>query len=348
MTNKNDDLWLGPKELLNAPHFSLNAFKSIRSNPPTPKKPTKAPVITNADLSWLCESTVLTIINDRPLYERAQEVLRQRRFLPRLLCHKAIKDSGDELWSLYNSLNKHPHHRQVIRNRITILVNDQIDQVTLKHEISARDLDKVAEQYQPKCDFSKLEERVKMHLTATAFNEMSERAKISWLKSDMPEEKIIDVKIDIEPWKQPAPGETLSRVWPTKHRDFWKQAVLAGLYGADEATMRGYSRMFPDTMYSPRKHKHITDPVAPPGNFKILKSRSSEKPMNTSEKPRSLTEVFGVVITGKTKPHLMEMIRQAKLEVDAFADLDQDSAYVKSQVKTINDGIKKLYTELDK
>jgi len=89
-------------------------------------------------------------------------------------------------------------------------------------------------------------------------------------------------------------------------------------------------------------HKLITKPEKP------MHPVAPAQPMNTSTPARNLNEVFGIVITGKTKETIMAMIRQAKSEVEAFADLDQDSAYVKSQTKTINAGIKKLYAELDK
>jgi len=80
----------------------------------------------------------------------------------------------------------------------------------------------------------------------------------------------------------------------------------------------------------------------------IMHPTAPVQPMNTSTAARNLNEVFGVVITGMSKDSVMAMIRQAKSEVEAFADLDQDSAYVKGQTKTINAGIKKLYAELDK
>jgi len=321
--------------------------------PDNKSEPTKIPVkdfITLADLKCMIESTVLTIMNDRLYHSAAEHSLESRGFLPIPLVRDAMRDSGDGLYSKFINLNKHPTHKVIIRHRIGMEVAELMDK-RYKKKVSSLTIEKLAAEYHPKINWTGLESKITSHITATAFNEMREAEKVRWLNSlyepDTNKDSLYakDVcaflsdkeprnpcsEIPLSPNIVHAIDSKLEAMIHVKREGMEKQIKkvhMALLYGAGEEIINS-------TLTGIKPEKPMI-PSAP------------AQPMNTSTAARNLNEVFGVIITGKDKASIMAMIRQAKSEVEAFADLDQSSAYVEKQVKTINAGIKELYAELDK
>lgn len=236
--------------------------------------------ITAIELENVIHSVVLTLENDAKFYDAAQRQVRARNFVSPVTMLKAMHESGvnDTLGKL--NVTDRGYIKSCISARMCISFDVELEvlQKELFGETHHTKLNRIVEWTNLRIapdsviNFDKIKPAVANHLTAEAFNNMTDKEQATWIYN---------------------------------------------LYSGETTS---------------------------PTNSETVEKTT----MQYSEKAKKLQEVFGVIITGRSKASLMDMIRSAQEEVKSFSDLDQSSKFVSDQVQTLNSGIKLLYAELDK
>lgn len=136
---------------------------------------------TMENLLWLIETTVLTLENDKHLYEDSVYDLDTHKFISSETINKALINSGEEVWDLYKNLPQ-ASHRKLLREHISNdFAKGGVDKPPY-YRCSIK-LEDICRECGTTLDWSWLEEKVLEHTNNVWFNRLSRESKEAYVSN---------------------------------------------------------------------------------------------------------------------------------------------------------------------
>jgi len=325
-------------------------------------------VFNREELIALVENVALTITSTQRILSSAKVNLVSRGWITIPTFNSALRDSGDWCNDMYTKgLTRNKGADKItIRRLVAEIVAEHLEDndIVLANVVSAHEVDHLVDTYKPRCDLSGLEQRVYNNLTTEAFNNMSDDDKINWLgqtvvgnivakgctasmkgfefdSTPIKEGDAVTITSHTQITDPVAPEGSLkildhANIMDSVSMTLEQHAMRTDIidaYTKSVITRNNYKKAFHMLAYGTGKETITRETGV---QFKTTEEKTT---MNYTKKAAKLQEVFGVVITGKDKGLLMEMIREAQKEIETFDDLAGKSTFVDAQVATINAGI---------
>ena len=345
---------------------------------------------TEQSLNVLIDQAVMTIENDALWIAHAEQHLKKDGFIQVRTIVSAIKACGNDMYQLYNGLVKgdkgSQEHKYHIRRLISKDVASGLD-LPMKSSVVDREafIKDLVYRYRTRCDFTAIEKRIQSHITAKAYNDMSETEQVNWLTSAYGGTPTLATSTKGGGFVWPSADDVYKDIAEACRtldgsidRNKAKQDFYGMMYGGSfhrnhDAYFRKELTMAKDRPTHPEAFNwHLPDcpPVTAKGDqlermgeilghthTGTIEDNITTQPENSKmliikdtavpiEKREPL--IFGQELTKLSKDELMEVIRAAKNKAASYEDLAGESKHVDDLISGIEKGLVLCFKALDK